>query len=582
MKRSHATRLVAILLLSIFLFNCSSDDPITIENPDPIVGGEVPINPDARNLDVSLRRIELSFDRKENLFYISNPTSKTVQWELDGEANWFTLSSTSGTLASGERIEITAQITQSFPELRENKFVSIKLTGNNDIEESSIAILFMYNRVQNADITLTVDTLYFNKNEKSKSFGIFNDTGIPFQWSVSENNDFMDVPVKEGTVANDEIAEVTVTIDRSDLITKRYITHITVQSSTNKTVQLPVVVNHFEETKWVLGERNIVDAEFDRMTNTIIAVTSSPNELLVLDPETNQLQAVALDLKPKCVSITQDGKYAAVGHDAYFSYVDLTTNQVNKVYTVPHKVFDLVITSDWVYTFGEDSRDDEVVSTKLSDGSTHGLIKEGNFFSYDNNRAKLHPSGDYIYAVNRGISPNDIYKFDIRDGVAKYLYETDYHGDYQFQEDLWINEDGTRIIAQSGNSFSVSEMEMNDMRYSGELENRPSGYRAKVSTVDTHKGANHVLAIWYEEDVPSDVLTVFNYSFLSEQQTIELPGFIVEKNGREQVIKSEGHFGFLDATGNKAYVLLKSYKKRDFFDEDTQEGRQWAIAKFDL
>jgi len=84
---------------------------------------------------------------------------------------------------------------------------------------------------------------------------------------------------------------------------------------------------------------------------------------------------------------------------------------------------------------------------------------------------RLHPSGDYIYGANNGVSPSDAEKYDIRPGVAAYLYDSPYHGDFAFSGNLWLNEAGTKMFTRSSNVFRLSDVPANDMIYDGQLPN---------------------------------------------------------------------------------------------------------------
>src|SRR5688500_11966208 len=69
----------------------------------------------------------------------------------------------------------------------------------------------------------------------------------------------------------------------------------------------------------------IIDAEISGSLNAIIAVAESPNQLHVYDPEAKTAGTVNLQVPPRCISVSPDGLFAVVGHDAWVSWVDLTT-----------------------------------------------------------------------------------------------------------------------------------------------------------------------------------------------------------------------------------------------------------------
>jgi hypothetical protein len=85
-------------------------------------------------------------------------------------------------------------------------------------------------------------------------------------------------------------------------------------------------------------------------------------------------------------------------------------------------------------------------------------------------KTKLHPSQNYIYAADNGLSPSDIEKYDISNGSLEYMYDSPYHGDYAMCGDLWISNEGLRIFTACGNVFRSSSVQETDMSYNGQLQ----------------------------------------------------------------------------------------------------------------
>jgi hypothetical protein len=65
-------------------------------------------------------------------------------------------------------------------------------------------------------------------------------------------------------------------------------------------------------------------------------------------------------------------------------------------------------------------------------------------------RLQIHPNGMKAYGANRGLSPSDLERYDIVNGVANITYDTSYHGDFPFCGDLWIADSGTEILSACG------------------------------------------------------------------------------------------------------------------------------------
>jgi hypothetical protein len=96
----------------------------------------------------------------------------------------------------------------------------------------------------------------------------------------------------------------------------------------------------------------VIDAEYSKLLNKIIAVASQPsNQLHIYDPVTETDTTVNLNLVPTCVSVSPDGLYAAVGHNAWISYVNLSTGTLVKTVAVTADVFDVVLADNEYGTF---------------------------------------------------------------------------------------------------------------------------------------------------------------------------------------------------------------------------------------
>jgi hypothetical protein len=293
----------------------------------------------------------------------------------------------------------------------------------------------------------------------------------------------------------------------------------------------------------------VVDAEFNAATNRIITVSANPSRLHIIDPETRAVQTVDLPQVPNVVAVQPDGQFAAVGHDGWVSYVNLSTRTVTRVYGVTTDAIDIVLPGNgWVYVFPRTDQWTSIRSIQLSNGaeSLSGTMRAGTL-------ARLHPSGSYIYGANNGLSPSDFEKYDIRNGAAVVMYDSPYHGDYAFSGNVWISDDGLRLFARSGNAFRSSEVRAEDMRYAGNLQGMTVVQWAAQSAA-----AARVLALpgtWCCGDPVASELRVYESAFLAFQGALSLPRFAVPGVGSAE---SEGQFVFFKGDGQRVYLLLKA------------------------
>jgi hypothetical protein len=315
----------------------------------------------------------------------------------------------------------------------------------------------------------------------------------------------------------------------------------------------------------VLSHR-VIDAEHSSVTDRIVTVSAGPNRLHILDPETGTGPSVALALPPLAVSISPDGAQAVVGHDAWVTVVNLLTATVVTVHPVTSDVIDVVHGGNgFAYVFPRTDQWQHIRTINLATGAE---TASGGWSIYAGTVARLHPSGRYMYGADRGLSPSDFEKYDIRNGTATVMYDSPYHGDHPFNGDVWPSEDGLRLFAKSGAVFRSSEVPAEDMLYAGSLSGLSS-----VQWVTQSTAANRIFAIRapdWNASLGGTELRVYSAQFMAFLGTVPLPSFPVPGVG---TYAGDGRFVFHRADGQRVYILVRA---------DAASGLQndWALAQY--
>ena len=285
-------------------------------------------------------------------------------------------------------------------------------------------------------------------------------------------------------------------------------------------------------------------------------VSSQPsNQLHIYDPVAKTKISVNLNLVPTSVSVSPDGMYAAVGHNAWVSYVNLSTGALLKTLATTADVIDVVLAGNgYAYAFPRIDQHENIRSINILTGAetlTYGI--------YAGTRAKLHPGGTSIYGADVGLSPSDIEKYSISGGTATYLYNSPYHGDYAMCGDLWMSEDGFRIFTKCGNVFRATPnryslgMTAEDMTYNGALQNLSS-----VLHLTHSSAAGKVAAVpantWSKAEADREV-QLFNYNFLTFNSKVTLPHFVASATS---AFPGRGRFVFYNSAGTAYYVVIQA------------------------
>ena len=308
---------------------------------------------------------------------------------------------------------------------------------------------------------------------------------------------------------------------------------------------------------------DVVDAEYSASLDAVVMVSARPtSSLYVYDTATGMESEVRLNRVPTAVGISPDGNTAAVGHDALLTIVDLTTaGQAGApapvVLNLSADAFDVVLDGHgFVHAVPRVDQWVNMHSVEIATNTERlgtSLVRAGA-------REKLHPSGDYLYTADNGLSPSDIAKFDIRTGVAEGLYDSPYHGDYEMCGDLWLKQDGTVIYTKCGNTFRTSTTRNDDMIYNGRLQLSDShNFGAFQIDALSQSDATHEIALlesdWYPcSSLNRDCYTHLNLyesEFLNRTAVYSLAP--IDFNG--STYSQRGSFVFHSADGAHRYLI---------------------------
>lgn len=310
---------------------------------------------------------------------------------------------------------------------------------------------------------------------------------------------------------------------------------------------------------------DVIDAEYDRALDAIVMVSSSPtNALYLYDVSDGTQRQLALNRSPTAVSVSPDGQFAAVGHDALITHVDLEAliagAPVTTLLNVSTEVFDIVL--DGRGNVHALPAADQWVSVHSVEVATNTETL-GTGFLYAGARGRLHPSGDYMYTADNGLSPSDIAKYDLRSGTANELYNSPYHGDYAMCGDVWLKEDGATIYTKCGNTFRSSTTRSQDMVYSGRLQLSTSQYYGfiiqSLSQADATKEIMLIEADSYECTPYSTNnrcythLALYESDFLNRTAVYSLPP--IELGG--STYSQRGAFVFHSSDGLHRYMISR-------------------------
>src|SRR5690606_30401717 len=151
------------------------------------------------------------------------------------------------------------------------------------------------------------------------------------------------------------------------------------------------------------------------------------------------------------------------------------------------------------------------------------------------------------------ISPADIRKFDIRNGVAEAMYDSRYHGDFAMGGNHWYSASGDRIYTARGTVFNSTTAQPTDIEYltsfSGTSQVAWASHSAEVRRVAVVARSD-----WWSEP-SADTLRIYTDTFLNYLGSLTLP--LIPRAG-ESPVAANGLLTFFSADGQTLYVLLRA------------------------
>ena len=335
---------------------------------------------------------------------------------------------------------------------------------------------------------------------------------------------------------------------------------------------LPSAAEPEPETFWELsGVDSVVDAEYDKVHDRIIAVTVDPDQMLVINPMDSSVSTIALNSDPTCVSVSEDGNTAVAGHNGWVSWLDLNSLTLLATYSAGCDVFDLVLGSNgYAYAFPESDQWTAIFCINLSSGT---LTNSGGWSIYEQTNARLKPGSTRIYGATNNITPTDVETYSIGSGTATYLYDSPYHGDYPVGGGLWFNESGDRSITRDRTVMSSSAVQAEDMLYIGSLPGE-----AHIRCMDHSSEADRIYAVhawkeyelaWHGEVQVDTVIHVCTAGFFDDRGVIPLP----RAWRNDSWHRFGGRFGFFNAAGTHFHTVMRA---------DVGTGQiLWALSTID-
>ena len=288
---------------------------------------------------------------------------------------------------------------------------------------------------------------------------------------------------------------------------------------------------------------------FDSKNNQMYLTHKGSNSMSIINAQSGSVEkTLTFSNMPERMALSPDGRKLYVAllvqeHSSYWWEEDqsgfiavIDTQQLSVSYTLAINTdpYDLLVTSTGklIVASGSGQRTDIFAY----DATTGEVLGQSSI--YQQSHLSLHPSEDWVFAANTGLSPSDIEKFDIRGVGITSIGDSPYHGDHRMEGGIWSLPNGEHVITRGGDVFLAS-----DMTYVRSVLD--AGIRINDVSFDEDDKFAYLL-------LSNDTIQLLNLTSLESFEQISLFGevtaayisggngyYISESNGEIYIIKEE-------------------------------------------
>lgn len=544
-------KIIGLVILVVIFLSCEKD---SINDPELILSEET-----------------LVFNGAEmkSLFITTKPESD-CDYQITSMPSWVTVDNEYGEINQQKSIgEI--KISSNFTNLKPGKYEG-KLELTTTLGKKSVLLSGFVGEISTYLIPKTVDFSVFDNTLK---FTIKNEGNVLLNYQIENLNNQITLSQNSGNIAVGSQSEITINVDRANLVNGKTSLNLNLNIN-NKLETIVINIDNFIEQKTILNS-DVIDAEYSKTSDQLVFVTANASKVNILKSGSETIETISLPFTPTCVSVSQDGETAVVGHDGHITYVNLRAKSIIGTYAVSCNAIDIVLANNkWAYVFPKEDQWETIRCVNLNQSGDNETQGTG-YQIYAGTKARLHPSGKFIYGADNGLSPSDIEKYDIQNGVANLIYDSPYHGDYPMSGNLWFSEDGNRIFTRGKTVLKTSESKSLDMIYNGKINTTVTN--SNIEWLDHLSTKNNLYVILTDGDYwslkKSPFIYIYDASNLSFKSKLELEKYLVpDNNGGGVFYDAEPYFVFSNAAGNSLFVITKA--------SGSGLANEWAIQKIGI
>ena len=295
-------------------------------------------------------------------------------------------------------------------------------------------------------LSIYTNAINFSFSETSKALSFTNYGNGSLIWEFTDIPEWLTITPSSGILNSySSNSSVTFSCDRTKLSPGQNSATVILKSNDSSHPLYNIRVTAYapgtnENIRAVDG--NIIDAVFNKNTNTLYYVTSTPNKLIAYDVAGRTvLNEISLSKAPTCFAISEDWTKAAVGHNGFISAIDLPGNTVTATYTSAYSVNDIAWAENNWFSYTQNGG--SFSSLHWINIANDSLYDDPITYDLDGKSiVKKVPNQPYLIATRNSTSPSGFFAYAIPTKSKKSYAHMDLYN-------FWFSENGDYIFARN-------------------------------------------------------------------------------------------------------------------------------------
>jgi len=489
---------------------------------------------------------------------IKNTGLGILIWNIASMPDWLAVDTTK---VESSGLYITQNSSYDIPLLIKPKLITTgNLTGiivltTNDKKHPRININVSAD-LGTPQLNIYANTINFALNETSKSLTFSNSGNGMLSWEFKDIPQWLTITPSSGmSVPYTSSNNIVFSCDRTKLSPGQNTATVNLKTNDSSHASYSITVTasapgNNANTRAITG--NVVDAVFNKNTNTLYYVTSSPSKLIAYDVKARSvLNEIALSKAPTCFAISEDWTKVAVGHNGSLSAINLTSNTVTATYTADYSINDIAwAANDW---FCYTQKGGSFSGLHWINTATGAVYEDKDQSSLDGNSfVKKVPNQAYLIATRGNTSPSGFLCYDIASKSKKSYAHMDL-------SNFWMSEDGQYIYAQNSNIYRTTSSTGSTDNFNSNINaigkiDTPSNYR-----INFGYHSNHNLWVIQSDSYTSDASAGI-YQFEDNDYTLVKKyayNMLYQPENQASAFNVNANYVFANNEGTEISVLCK-------------------------